>query len=162
MPHKRRRCNPRPERVYSSFYGDGYEGTHVSVGGRQYVYVTSPRSKSDLKMFIETPLTRLGKIGTTRRGDPIWSYVGRVAARRNPVQHIDHAAYAAKVRKMTDAQLHYTIRDANEAMQAMPQGDKAGYYADEINYCASELARRRKGGQRETNPRRRRKASRRK
>jgi hypothetical protein len=82
--------------------------------------------------------------------------------RRNPVQHIDHAAYAARVRKMTDAQLHYAIKDANQAIQAMPNGDKAGYYADEVNYCASELARRRKGGRQETNPRRRRRARRRK
>lgn len=155
MSRKRRRCNPRQERVYSSFYGEGYEGTHVSVGGRQYVYVTSYLSKPDLQRFVSTPLTRLGKIGETRRGDPIWSYAGRVVpkAKKNPVQHIDHAAYQAKVRKMTDAQLHYAIKDANEALQAMPNADKAGYYADEINYCASELARRRKGGQRETNPR---------
>ena len=56
---------------------------------------------------------------------------------------MDHAAYARKVRKMTDAELSYTIQDAKEAIEAYPEGHKAGYYADEINYCASELNRRR-------------------
>jgi hypothetical protein len=34
------------------------------------------------------------------------------------------------------------MKDAHEAMTANPEGPKAGYYADEINYCADELARR--------------------
>ena len=56
---------------------------------------------------------------------------------------MDHAAYARKARKMTDAELLYTIQDAKEAIEAMPEGHKAGYYADEVNYCAPELNRRR-------------------
>jgi hypothetical protein len=32
----------------------------------------------------------------------------------------------------------------------MPDGPKAGYYADEICYCADELERRRRGGRRDT------------
>jgi hypothetical protein len=83
---RKRRRNPRQERAYSSFYGEGYEGTHVSVGGRQYIYVTSYLSRPDLQLVIGTPLTRLGKIGVTRRGDPIWSYAGRVetGVKKNP------------------------------------------------------------------------------
>ena len=55
---------------------------------------------------------------------------------------IDHAEYQKKTRKMTDDALRFTIKDAREAIQAMPDGHKADYYADEINYCAMELKRR--------------------
>ena len=55
---------------------------------------------------------------------------------------IDHAAYERKVRKLSEASLRYIIKDAGEAIKANPDGPKAGYYADEINYCASELNRR--------------------
>ena len=55
---------------------------------------------------------------------------------------IDHAAYARKVRGLSEESLRYIIRDAGEAIKANPEGPKAGYYADEINYCASELNRR--------------------
>lgn len=55
---------------------------------------------------------------------------------------IDHAAYARKVRRLSEESLRYIIRDAGEAIKANPEGPKAGYYADEINYCASELNRR--------------------
>jgi hypothetical protein len=57
---------------------------------------------------------------------------------------INHAAYEAKVATMTDAALLHTMRDAREAVEAMPDGPKAGYYLDEINYCASELNLRRR------------------
>jgi hypothetical protein len=56
---------------------------------------------------------------------------------------IDHAAYQRKVRGLSDASLRYIIRDASAAIRAMPEGPKANYYADEINYCATELNRRR-------------------
>lgn len=56
---------------------------------------------------------------------------------------IDHAAYQRKVRKLSDASLRFIISDARKAIEAMPEGTKANYYADEINYCASELNRRR-------------------
>lgn len=36
----------------------------------------------------------------------------------------------------------FTIKDAQEALQAMPDNPKAGYYQDEISYCAMELRRR--------------------
>lgn len=60
-----------------------------------------------------------------------------------PVE-IDHAAYQRKVRKLSEASLRFIIRDAGEAIKAMPVGPKAGYYADEINYCIDELNRRAK------------------
>jgi hypothetical protein len=58
--------------------------------------------------------------------------------------HINHSEYQARVRTLPDASLRYIIQDAKEAIKANPDGPKAGYYADEINYAASELARRQK------------------
>ena len=58
------------------------------------------------------------------------------------VTQIDHNAYPKKCRKMDDAGLRWTIKDCKEAIAAMPNGHKAGYYADEIHYCAMELTRR--------------------
>lgn len=52
---------------------------------------------------------------------------------------IDHAAYQAKVKTMSVEALRYTIADARAAIDAMPDGPKAGYYGDEIHYCAMEL-----------------------
>ena len=59
-----------------------------------------------------------------------------------PMQ-IDHVAYAKKVRGMTMEQLLFVIKDCKAAIECNPTGYKAGYYADEINYCASEIHRRR-------------------
>ena len=57
---------------------------------------------------------------------------------------IDHAAYQKRTAKMTKAQLRYTIKDAQLAIRAYPENPKAGYYADEINYCCMELNAREK------------------
>jgi hypothetical protein len=65
---------------------------------------------------------------------------------------IDHQAYAANVRTMSDAELLFTARDAKATVDAWPDQPNAGYYLDEINYCAGELHRRRQGGQRDTRP----------
>ena len=65
---------------------------------------------------------------------------------------IDHAAYAAKVRTMSEAELLYTIHDCQASLMAWPDCPSAGYYTDEIHYAAAELYRRRKGGQRDTRP----------
>jgi hypothetical protein len=59
--------------------------------------------------------------------------------------NINHAEYEAKTRNMTFASLLYVIEDCKQAIAAMPEGHKAGYYADEINYCAMEINRRAKG-----------------
>jgi len=61
---------------------------------------------------------------------------------------IDHAAYQTRCRRMSEAELLYTIADCRESLAAFPDCDKAGHYQDEIHYAAAELARRRRGGKR--------------
>jgi len=63
-------------------------------------------------------------------------------ARNKP--QIDHTEYQKRVRSLTYAGLYYTIRDCKSALEAMPDGEKAGVYADEISYCSAELKRRNK------------------
>lgn len=58
------------------------------------------------------------------------------------IEQINHAEYQAKVKRMSEAQLAYVIKDATEAIEANPDGPKAGYYADEVHYAAMELKRR--------------------
>jgi hypothetical protein len=60
------------------------------------------------------------------------------------IVEIDHAAYQRKVKKLSADSLRFIIKDAKEAMQAMPLGPKAGYYQDEVFYCCDELERRKK------------------
>lgn len=55
---------------------------------------------------------------------------------------INHSEYPKKLKRLDEDSLRFIMTDAREAMQANPEGEKAGYYADEINYCADELARR--------------------
>ena len=55
---------------------------------------------------------------------------------------INHEFYQRRVRGLSDEQLRWIIQDATEAMEAMPDSPKAGYYADEVSYCAAELRRR--------------------
>ena len=59
------------------------------------------------------------------------------------IQYINHKEYQMKTALMPDSALRYTIKDASAAIAANPDGHKAGYYADEINYCAMELQSRR-------------------
>jgi hypothetical protein len=58
------------------------------------------------------------------------------------MNQIDHTAYPKSLRSKSDDSLRYIIKDAKEALFLFPEADKAGYYADEINYCAMELKRR--------------------
>ena len=53
---------------------------------------------------------------------------------------MDHNAYIARTRKMEDASLRYVRDDARQAIEAMPDGPNAGYYADEMHYCEMEIA----------------------
>ncbi len=62
---------------------------------------------------------------------------------------MDHAEYQKRVRAATAESLEYTIRDARQALAAMPDGPNASYYQDEICYCADELQRRRTRGLRD-------------
>lgn len=58
-------------------------------------------------------------------------------------KQIDHSAYQRRVRGLSTFALHYIIADCHAAIEAMPNGEKAGYYADESSYCSMELERRR-------------------
>jgi len=58
--------------------------------------------------------------------------------------HINHAEYQKRMKSRTEAELRFIIKDAREAIEAMPNGHKAGYYADEISYAAMELTKRSK------------------
>ena len=58
------------------------------------------------------------------------------------MNNIDHTAYPAKLRRAEWASLEYILADCREALAAMPDGPKAGYYRDEINYCHMEMQRR--------------------
>lgn len=62
---------------------------------------------------------------------------------------IDHAAYARRVRRLSESELLFTISDCRQVIAAMPDGPKAGYYQDEIHYAHAELERRRRGGRRD-------------
>ena len=57
---------------------------------------------------------------------------------------INHTEYPKSLRSKSDESLRYIIKDAKEALFLFPECDKSGYYADEINYCSMELARRAK------------------
>ena len=58
------------------------------------------------------------------------------------VKQMDHAAYQRKVRRMSEAELQFVAKDANEAAAAFPEGPNVGYYLDEALYCQQELMRR--------------------
>jgi len=49
----------------------------------------------------------------------------------------------AWARGLSYAAIHYTMRDAAEAIRAWPDGENANYYQDEINVLSDELRRRR-------------------
>jgi len=56
---------------------------------------------------------------------------------------INHGEYMEKVKHMSFEALAYTIKDCQNALKCMPETPKAGYYQDEISYCAMEIQRRR-------------------
>lgn len=53
--------------------------------------------------------------------------------------NIDHTNYPKALKAKPDEALHFIIKDCREAIEANPGNEKAGYYADEISYCAMEL-----------------------
>lgn len=57
-------------------------------------------------------------------------------------KEINHAAYARKVKILSDQSLRFIIRNAVEAIKSNPDCPKVGYWQDEINYCCDELNRR--------------------
>lgn len=52
---------------------------------------------------------------------------------------MNHIEYPKSLKTKNEAFLRYVMKDAKEAIDAMPEGENAGYYADEICYCADEL-----------------------
>ncbi len=57
--------------------------------------------------------------------------------------NIDHTEYPASLKSKSDGELLFTIQDCREVLEVQPESEKAGYYADEICYCAMELKIRR-------------------
>ena len=55
---------------------------------------------------------------------------------------MDHAAYQARCRARSWAELTFIMKDAAEAARICPTGPNAGYYLDEVSYCGMELRRR--------------------
>ena len=55
---------------------------------------------------------------------------------------INHSEYQNRIKALTVESLQHIIQDAKAAIAAMPDGHKAGYYADEVHYCSMELNRR--------------------
>lgn len=58
---------------------------------------------------------------------------------------IDHGAYQARMKTFPFESLMFIIKECREAMEVQPEGPKAGYYADEMSYAATEITRRQKG-----------------
>ena len=68
------------------------------------------------------------------------SYIHRIG--QDGTVYIDHDAVQKAMRRMSAAKLAYIAKDAREAVEANPEGPKAGYYADECLYAEIELTRR--------------------
>ena len=49
---------------------------------------------------------------------------------------INHTEYPKTLKALSVPALMFRIKDCREAIEAMPNGHKAGYYQDEIHYCA--------------------------
>ncbi len=50
-----------------------------------------------------------------------------------------HAEYQERIQALPSIALRHIAKDAREAVEAMPDGPNAGYYADEVSYCNMEL-----------------------
>lgn len=59
-----------------------------------------------------------------------------------PQKIMDHTAYPKRLKRLTEGALRFTIMDAHNAIEAMPDNPNCGYYWDEISYCWAELRRR--------------------
>lgn len=61
---------------------------------------------------------------------------------------MNHSEYMRKVKTLSIESLNYIIKDCKEAIAALPNNPKNGYYMDEIHYCAMELVARKNKGKR--------------
>lgn len=57
---------------------------------------------------------------------------------------MNHIEYPKSLKKLAIEALNFRIKDAQEAHDAMPTGENAGYYLDEVHYCKAELKKRTK------------------
>lgn len=55
---------------------------------------------------------------------------------------INHTEYPKSLKSKSDNALRFIMKDAADAERANPESEKAGYYLDEMWYCAMELAHR--------------------
>jgi len=55
------------------------------------------------------------------------------------MDHLDFVACEKKAKEMSNESLEYSIKDCSIAINAYPEGHKAGYYADERNIYKREL-----------------------
>ena len=55
---------------------------------------------------------------------------------------MNHSQYQKGLKRKSVAELRFIAQDAREAEEANPQGENAGFYADEVHYAAAELRRR--------------------
>lgn len=55
---------------------------------------------------------------------------------------IDHTNYPKSLKTISIESLRYIANDCKAAIAAYPDGHKAGYYADELNYIANEINQR--------------------
>ena len=62
----------------------------------------------------------------------------------NEAKKMKWAEYTERIEKLPSVALRFIGNDAQGAIDAMPDGINAGYYADEIHICASELRKRAK------------------
>lgn len=60
----------------------------------------------------------------------------------NKMNQINHSDYQKKVKTLSIESLRFIIRDCQEAINAMPNNPKNGFYQDEIHYCVMELNKR--------------------
>ena len=59
-----------------------------------------------------------------------------------PTKFMNHSAYMKKVKRMSKAELEYTIKDCKEVLAVWPAHPNCSYYSDEICYCSTELHQR--------------------
>lgn len=65
---------------------------------------------------------------------------------------IDHRDYPRRCRRLSEAELLYTIADARESLAAWPDSPNADDATWTKYYAAAELERRRRGGRMDTSP----------
>lgn len=55
---------------------------------------------------------------------------------------MNHAEYVELCKTLPSNALRFIMKDAQEVIDAMPDGENVGYYLDEISYAGMELKRR--------------------